>query len=657
MRGESGPFALICLLISLWTLFPFASWKITDSASKIWVLRSLYMAAAAVPAAFALLIFSVLEKKDNSARLALRIFWILTALFFILGFSNRMIRDTVVVDGLHGIEPGIAFHFFVGYFIFACGYTFLHLFRGLAKSSGYRRNQLRYYLIGFLLAYFSGALHFLSMYLHKEPVPHDLFVIAFISVLAYAIVKHRVMDVNLAARYAMVQIVFGLLIGAPLAVIAAWAGHPVVIVGTILLLAMGAPTAFGSMRGALTEAVDRLPLFQGRYERFSSLQAHLDRLSVVRTLQEWANQIVKIAFDLYRSKTISLLLRDPHKKRFIVKASQGFNHASAVFMSLSMDGALAKHLALTQNILIAETALNAFQKNNIDEVEGDLKFLQAAILVPIINSGEVYGILVLGEKAKTGAYNELELTSLSALSREAEHALQVILSGLSQEQTTAVWAHDLVKPFTVKGSFRILDDLLSGGFGPVSETLKTNMKLVLEDMKFVRDNLLQLLNPGKGIEYNIRPIPVAEFYSRTRDRFALQADKQGVRWAVNVPPDNVRVFCDSAMIEHRVISNLVENAFRYTPHGGKIILEHYVEDNRFVCSVSDTGPGIEENMLSRLFEPRAQGEGNNRGLAGLGLFSAKTVVEANKGKIWVKSSPGAGSTFFFDLPLASRSQV
>lgn len=611
------------------------------------------MAAAAVPAAFGLLIFSVLETKNKGTHLALRVFWFLSAFFFVVGFSKLMIRDTIVVDGLHGIESGVAFHFFVGYFIFACGYTFLHLFRGLVASSGYRKNQLRYYLIGFLLAYFSGALHFLSMYLHKEPIPHDLFVIAFISVLAYAIVKHRVMDVNLAARYALVQVVFGLMVGAPLAIFAAWAGHPIVVVGTILLLAMGAPTAFGSMRGALTEAVDRLPLFQGRYERFSSLQAHLDRLSVVKTLQDWANQIVETAYDLYRSKTISLLVRDNYKKRFIVKASRGLNHASAVFMSLSMDGILAKYLTQSQNILIAETALSTFPKTKMEEVDGDLKFLQAAVLVPVINAGEVYAILVLGEKAKMGVYNDLELTSLSALSREAEHALQVILSGLSQEQTTAVWAHDLVKPFTVKGSFRILDDLLNGDLGPVSEVVKTSLRLVSEDMKFVRENLVRLLNPGKGVEYNIKPTTVSEMYMRTKDRFGPLAIKQGIHWEVLVPSENIRVFCDLSLVEHRVVSNLVENAFRYTSPGGKVVLGYQIDGNRYIGFVSDTGVGIKEDLMGRLFEPRVQGEEKNHGLAGLGLFSAKSVLEANNGKIWVKSSFGTGSTFYFGLPLAS----
>ncbi len=654
LKEESRPFVLICLLISLWTFFPFASWKLSDSAYKIWVLRALYMAASAVPAAFARLIFSVLHKHNKGDQEIVFILWAVTGVFVVLGLSPWFIRNTVIVNGLHGITPGLAFHLFVAYFVFACGFTFVHLIRGLRASVGFRKNQLRYYLIGFLLAYFAGALHFLSMYFHREPIPHDLFVIAFISVLGYAIIKHQVMDVNLAARYAVVQVTFGLLLGAPLALIALWLNRPAITVGAIFLLAMGAPTAFGSMRRALTEAVDRLPLFQGRYERFSSLQNHLDRLAAVKTLSDWANQIVAIVFDLFRANRIALLVRDNHKKRFIVKASHGLNQASSVFMSLPMSGALVQTLTQTQNIYIVETGLATVPDDKRSEVEADLQFLKASVLVPIVNTGDLYAVLVLGEKDKTGAYNDLELTSLSALSREAEHALQVILSGLSQEQTTAVWAHDLVKPFTLKGSFRYLEELLAGAYGQPSPETESALKLIMEDMRFVRNNLLRLLDPGKSLDYNILPVSLSEMYARTRDRFAGQARSLGLEWVVQLPSPALRVFCDLTMLEHRVISNLVENALRYTPKGGKVELGFAVNENRFVGHVSDTGPGISSQVMEKLFEPRAQGDGSNHGLAGLGLFSAKSVIEANKGKIWVEQKRETGTIFYFELPIASN---
>lgn len=655
LKEESRPFVLICLLISVWTLVPFASWKIDESAIKIWVLRALYLAAVAVPAAFAWLIFSVLGKSDANTKRTLFCFWVLTAIFFALGFTGLMIRDAVSIGNLHVIVPGNAFHLFVGYFIFACGYTFLHLINGMRRAAGFRKNQLRYYLIGFLLAYLSGALHFVSQYLHWEPVPHDFFVIAFVSVLAYAIIKHRVMDVNLVARYALVQILFGLLIGAPLGGLTLWLNHPVYSIIIIFILAMGAPTVFGSVRQTLTEAVDRLPVFQGRYERFSSLQNHLDRLSSAKTLAEWANQIISIAFDLYRAKTVSLLVRDEHRRRFIIKNSRGLSQASAVFMSLSMDGNLAKYLTKTQNTFITETGVTLFSHDVIAEVEADLKFLHAAILVPIINEGELYAILVLGEKNQSGAYNDLELTSLSALGREAEHDLQVIMSGLSQEQMTAVWAHDLVKPFTLKGSFQYLQDMLAGRMGPVSEDVQTALQLILEDTRFVRDNLMRLLHPGKDVEYNIIPGPLTELFKRIRDKNKHQSKTRAIQWNVVVPPVDVRVFCDASMIEHRVIDNLVENALRHTPRNGKVEMGYQVKGDRFVCYVSDTGPGVKEGDRSKIFEARSQTDESLGGLAGLGLFSAKSVVEAHKGKIWVESEFGSGATFYFDLPLASGS--
>jgi hypothetical protein len=163
---------------------------------------------------------------------------------------------------------------------------------------------------------------------------------------------------------------------------------------------------------------------------------------------------------IYSEQTqYALLVRDNHRKRFIVKASHGLNQASSVFMSLPMSGALVQTLTQTQNIYIVETGLADRPRGQKAGSAGGFAISEGFRPCPRCEfTGDLYAVLVLGEKDKTGAYNDLELTSLSALSREAEHALQVILSGLSQEQTTAVWAHDLVKPFTLKGSFRYLEE-------------------------------------------------------------------------------------------------------------------------------------------------------------------------------------------------------
>jgi signal transduction histidine kinase len=104
-----------------------------------------------------------------------------------------------------------------------------------------------------------------------------------------------------------------------------------------------------------------------------------------------------------------------------------------------------------------------------------------------------------------------------------------------------------------------------------------------------------------------------------------------------------------------VLSNLVDNALRYTPAGGSITLSAQAKGNRLYVSVADTGVGIppsEHESIFRKFVQLPAPEGTSAGGAGLGLSIAREVVEAHGGRVWVESNVGAGSTFIFTLRLA-----
>jgi signal transduction histidine kinase len=109
---------------------------------------------------------------------------------------------------------------------------------------------------------------------------------------------------------------------------------------------------------------------------------------------------------------------------------------------------------------------------------------------------------------------------------------------------------------------------------------------------------------------------------------------------------------DAVIIFHRVMKNLIENAFRHTPSGGSIELGYRLEEKVLVIYLKDTGPGIPEERRETIFERGVQGAGEVKGKAGLGLYNARKVVEAHHGKLWVESQVGKGSTFYFTLPLA-----
>jgi signal transduction histidine kinase len=121
----------------------------------------------------------------------------------------------------------------------------------------------------------------------------------------------------------------------------------------------------------------------------------------------------------------------------------------------------------------------------------------------------------------------------------------------------------------------------------------------------------------------------------------------------DVASDTPRIAVDPPRIQ-QVLSNLVGNAIKFTPAGGHIVLRARPGKNEVSFVVADTGPGIAPDALPHIFGRLWQGNRSDRRGIGLGLTIAKGIVEAHGGRIWVESQLGAGSSFYFTVPVATK---
>jgi signal transduction histidine kinase len=133
----------------------------------------------------------------------------------------------------------------------------------------------------------------------------------------------------------------------------------------------------------------------------------------------------------------------------------------------------------------------------------------------------------------------------------------------------------------------------------------------------------------------------------------LAAEKEHAL-SMRVSKDIQLLYCDQQRLE-QILLNLLNNAIIHTPKGTAVSLQVKQEDSCALFMVKDNGPGMSRDRLSRLFKPYARfGSNNDRehisGL-GLGLALCKSLVELHHGHIWVKSTPGKGSSFYFKIPI------
>ena len=152
------------------------------------------------------------------------------------------------------------------------------------------------------------------------------------------------------------------------------------------------------------------------------------------------------------------------------------------------------------------------------------------------------------------------------------------------------------------------------------------------------------------------PFSVAELVQDLVQKFRLGAEKRGVRLKSVLAGPPVRVGGDIAMVE-TVLENLIENAMRHTPRGGEIRVEVEPRAERVAVRVVDTGCGIAQENLAKLFEryyhlDRAAAGGESRG-TGLGLAIVRRIVELHGSTISVDSGVGQGTVFGFDLQRAA----
>jgi two-component system phosphate regulon sensor histidine kinase PhoR len=151
-----------------------------------------------------------------------------------------------------------------------------------------------------------------------------------------------------------------------------------------------------------------------------------------------------------------------------------------------------------------------------------------------------------------------------------------------------------------------------------------------------------------------RLFSIADAVEHAVDRLRPQADRAGLYTETNFVPNLPKVLADEDRIE-QVLVNIIHNAIKFTPSGGKIVISTKRDNNNIMVSVTDTGIGIPADDLPRIFERFYKADkSRSGGGTGLGLAIARRIVEAHGGKIWAESVQGKGATFTFTLPVAQK---
>ncbi len=241
--------------------------------------------------------------------------------------------------------------------------------------------------------------------------------------------------------------------------------------------------------------------------------------------------------------------------------------------------------------------------------------------------------------------------------RDITHEVEV--DRLKSEFVATV-SHELRTPMTsIRG---YADILLMGAAGPLNENQTHFLQIIknnTERLNILVNDLLDISRIESGrVTLSPQPLDMREIAEDVLDEVLRRSQEENKPMAISLeaPRGLPRIFGDAERVR-QILSNLVDNAYRYTPAQGQIRVRiHVNSDHEVQVDVSDTGVGIPPEEQKRVFERFYRGE-HPLVLAtpgtGLGLSIVKQLVEMHNGRIWMESKgiPGEGSTFSFTLPI------
>ncbi|RJP75304.1 MAG: GAF domain-containing protein [Candidatus Abyssobacteria bacterium SURF_17] len=423
-------FGFFAYSAGLWSLALFIIGSAKDPTMLKFAGHVSWFAGAMMACNFLLFAYVFPETRDEfpPIRMFLRIY-VPGALAAVLAFTPLVmigIRDVGT-----GVRPvyGKGILLYVLYCLAFTGYGLFLLARKYLRHPGrFERVQLKYMFWGLLVSISGVVVMALLLPLagisrYSTPLTPLVTLVAVTSI-SYAIVRHRLMDLGVVFRNALIYASVALTIG-------------IVLVGSILLLDsfLGLSTranvflaaAFAAIlvqpvRGWVELPIDRY-FFRGRYDYKAALTEFSSSMTRILDLEDLQNRIVHEVAAMLQVKTAALLLPDPDEKRFTVRASLPVSLGESDG-GVPADSAIVEKLGKEHSLCVKDEFRRTLPYPDFAPFEKEFDRMEAEVFIPLIYRGELIGLLTLGEKKLTDIYSNEDLNLLATLGNQVAVALE-----------------------------------------------------------------------------------------------------------------------------------------------------------------------------------------------------------------------------------------
>ncbi len=433
-------YALFCLSIAVWSGFYFL-WQIsnTEEAALLYS-HGLMVGAIFIPIFYLHHILVLLDLGKSKSRV---IFLIYIAGIICTGFS-------LTPYYIAGISPemsfkfwpraGILFSVFLPIWIFIVVYGIYQILKAYGDSIGKKRNMLKYVLIATLIGWGGGATNYPLWYGIQIPPVGNILVSGYIIITAYAIVKYRLMQIEIIIKKTLIfagifTFVFSVFAGVTfftqefLVMLLGDRTRYVIFFISVFLITLG----MKPLERFLVRITDSI-LFQRKYDYQQTLKEASEGMTLITDMKKLLNLIVRVVTKSVRVKSAVIFQFDEVKNKYILKIRRGTNKRHTGY-ALQKDSALVSWLKSHKEAILSDEIEDWLKsgrflrrekglRGKLEDIKKELETMDGVVCVPSYIKGHLIGFLVLGEKLSGDIYTQQDVRLLSTLASEAAIAVE-----------------------------------------------------------------------------------------------------------------------------------------------------------------------------------------------------------------------------------------
>lgn len=612
-----------------------------------------------------------------------------------ISFAGLSLTPFVVIDLIPKLfmqyypVGGIGYALYILIFISWIVYANAMLIKAAKETTGVTRNQIKYFLFGTIPGFIGGATCFPLIFGIKIPPYPSLLIIFYLFTTPYAILKYRLLDINIAlTRVSIFVIVYLLVLGIPFFIGYRYGYWQLATWITVILATAGPFISLTLIRQTEARFLKEERRAHELLKQASKGMVHIHNR---KKLLDLMNHITTKTMKLENSEVFLLEENSGNFKLSAVRFRSKYHYSEIITKD---DPLIQKLSAMEEPLVYEEVKLNKQElesktDSHIHEIESQMRKLKAAVIVPAISNGRLVAFLVLGEKNSKRMYSQEDLSTLWALSYQAALAIdnaflyekeKMRLAEQSRRQALADMAPGASHQFnnrlaTISATTDNLLDFVKNDAQNLSK--EQLIGTVSEELEIIRGEVAKgeqitkaILQKAK-VKLEFDKIDIIKVIQNAMSLIRIRRSRESLggakepEFVFNYPEDLLLLTLCEGPIQD-VFENIFNNAYdaiviknkrKIEPQGyqGKISIDISRQDNSIIIPVEDNGIGIQKDNLHRLFTDffttKATSEKGVVGGSGLGLGVMRSFVEEHGGTIAVESEYTKWTRFTVTLPV------